>query len=456
MTRRTALGGLATVAAASRLRAAPRRPNFVVFLIDDLGARDLGCDGSSFHRTPRIDQLAAAGMRFTQGYAACPVCSPTRAALLTGQYPARLHLTDWIAGHRRPFAKLAVPDWTMHLDPATRTLPELLRPLGYRSASFGKWHLGGPAYYPAVHGFDEQLAGTDRGQPPSYFAPYKIDTLPEGPAGEYLTDRLGEEAGRWIAAHRGEPFLLYLPHFAVHTPVQAPRELTAAYQARRRPGAPQQNAAYAAMLERVDSAVGRVLDELTRQGLDNDTVVVFTSDNGGLLPVTNNAPLRNGKGTLYEGGLRVPWIVRWPGAVAAGSTCDAPVCSIDLWPTLLDLAGAPAAGRPPVDGRSLQPLLTGGRRIDREALYWHYPHYRRTAPGGALRDGRWKLIEYYEDQRTELYDLLADPSESRDLATAEPARARELRARLAAWRRAVGAQMPTPNPAWDPAKDKPF
>jgi len=434
--------------------AAPPRPNFVFILIDDMGWRDLACYGSTIHESPNVDRLASQGMRFTDAYAACPVCSPTRASILTGRYPARLHLTDWIAGHERPFARLAIPDWTKYLPLDEVTIPEALKPAGYVAASIGKWHLGGPAYRPETQGFDLNFGGDHRGQPPSYFVPYKIPGIPDGPAGEYLTDRLTDEALRFIEAHKDRPFFLYLTHYAVHTPLQAKHDLVERHRARGRPERGQNNATYAAMIQSVDESVGRVVAKLAELGIADRTVVFFMSDNGGLASVTSNAPLRAGKGTLYEGGIREPWIVRWPGAVQPGSTCSVPVSSIDFFPTILDMAGVRPDPQRAIDGLSIVPLLKQTGAIGREALYWHYPHYHLTAPGGAIRCGDLKLIEYYEDGKLELYDLRNDLGERTDLAARMPERAAALRTKLDDWRRAVGAQMPTPNPRFDPARDR--
>ncbi|NCX98840.1 MAG: hypothetical protein EBX35_09760 [Planctomycetia bacterium] len=270
----------------------PARPNVIVILVDDMGWRDLACQGSGFYETPHIDRLAASGMRFTQGYSACTVCSPTRAAILTGQYPARLHLTDWIAGHQRPQAKLLPPDWTKQLPLATVTVAERLKAAGYATASIGKWHLGGPAFHPEHQGFDENRGGYDRGQPPSYFAPYKIPTLAEGPPGEYLTDREAAEAVRFITAHEDKPFFLYLPHYCVHTPIQAKPAVTAKYNAKHAAAQQPRNDAYAAMVESVDDALGRIMATLDSLGIRDRTAIFFTSDNGGLAGVTDNRPLR--------------------------------------------------------------------------------------------------------------------------------------------------------------------
>jgi arylsulfatase A len=443
-------------------QAAARPLNFVVILVDDWGATDLGCYGSAFYRTPNIDKLAASGMRFTQAYSACTVCSPSRAALLTGKYPARLHITDWIAGHSYPWAKLKPPDWTMYLPLAEQTIAEALKPAGYATISIGKWHLttpdGDPNLLPDKQGFDRNVGGTFRGQPPSYFSPYHIETLPDGPPGEYLTDREAMEASRFITQNKDRPFLLYLPHYTVHTPIQAKPEKVRKYEAVMNPDAPQHNPAYAAMIESLDEAVGRLQQTLDQTGVADRTVIILTGDNGGWLPSTNkNLGLRAGKGSAYEGGVRVPFIVRWPGFTAPGSICGTPIIGCDIYPTLLEMAGQkPAAGQV-IDGVSLVPLLKqAGRSNDwkRDALFWHYPHYHPggATPYSAIRERDWKLIEFHEDMRVELYNLAADPEEKRDLANNEPARAEKLRKRLHRWREQVGAQMPVPNPAYDPTR----
>ncbi len=455
--RLAAVGWLLTILAFGS--AAPARPNFILILVDDLGATDLGCTGSKFYETPHLDRLAREGMRFTQAYSACTVCSPTRAAVLTGRYPARLHLTDWIAGHQRPQAKLRVPDWTKHLPLEEVTIAEVLRDAGYATATIGKWHLGGTDFRPERQGFDLNLAGTDRGQPPSYFSPYRIATLPDGPPGEFLTDREGAEARRWIEANRERPFFLYLPHHAVHTPLMGKPNVIEKYRAKAQPDAPQRNPTYAALLESVDDAVGRLLTGLKELGLEERTVILFTSDNGGLLggpknPITSNLGLRAGKGSAYEGGVRVPLIVKWPGVTQPGSTCEAPAISVDFFPTILEIAGLPAPAGRQLDGTSLTPALRGGEELRRTELFWHYPHYHPggATPYSAVRSGDWRLIEFYEDQRVELYHLRKDPAETTDLAIREPGKTRELRERLAEWRREVGAQLPTPNPDYAPER----
>jgi arylsulfatase A len=441
-----------TAAEAARDRLAT--PNVIVILVDDMGWLDLACQGSTFYETPHIDRLAAAGMRFTQGYSACTVCSPTRAAILTGQYPARLHITDWIPGHARPHALLSPPDWTQHLPLEAVTVAERLRAAGYATASIGKWHLGGPAFHPEHQGFDANKGGYDRGLPPSYFSPYKIPTLADGPEGEYLTDREAAEAVQFITAHQDRPFFLYLPHYCVHTPIQAKPAVTARYAAKNAPSQQPRNDAYAAMVENVDDALGRIVATLDELGIRDHTAIFFTSDNGGLAGVTDNRPLRAGKGSAYEGGVRVPFIVSWPGVTRPGSTSDVPVITPDIPATILAATGVGADPAAPLDGRDLTHVLAGGG-LDRDAIYWHYPHYHPggATPYSAIRSGPWRLVHFHEDDRDELYDLASDASESTDLAAREPDRAKSLRHQLDAWLAEVGAQMPRPNPNHDPAQD---
>jgi arylsulfatase A-like enzyme len=437
--------------------AAPSPPNVVLILADDLGWTDLSCYGSDLYETPHIDRLARDGMKFTQAYSACTVCSPTRAALLTGKYPARLRVTDWIPGLPPENPKLLVPDWTKYLSLEEVTIARALKGAGYSTASIGKWHLGGEEYYPEKHGFDVNVAGSSAPAPSSYFAPYKIATLPEGSPGEYLTDRLGEEAVRFIEQHKDKPFFLYMPLFAVHTPIQGKEALVQKYRAKKRRGLHQTNAVYAAMVESMDDAVGRIRGKLDDLKLADHTLVIFASDNGGRVPTTSNHPLRVGKGSCYEGGTRVPLMVRWPGVTKPGSVCATPVISMDLYPTILEIAGQKGASRKNVDGVNLVPLLRQDGELRREALFWHYPHYQHyqlggTTPYGAIRAGDFKLIEFFDDKRVELYNVREDIGEQRNLAAQMPAKADELRARLHAWRAEVGAQMPSRNPAYDPTK----
>jgi arylsulfatase A-like enzyme len=431
---------------------APRSPNVLLIVVDDWGATDLGCAGSSFYDTPNIDRFAASGMRFTQAYSACTVCSPSRAAIMTGKYPARLHITDWIAGHQYPWAKLRPPDWTQHLPLEETTLAERFRSAGYATSSIGKWHLGGPDFYPDKQGFDRNLGGTHAGQPPSYFSPYKIATLPDGPPGEYLTDRECSEALSFIEAERRQPWFVYLPHYAVHTPLQGKQAVIEKYRQRAGSAKGQGDPVYAAMVEGIDESIGRLLAGLERLGLAERTIVALTSDNGGLLRSTTNLGLRAGKGSAYEGGVRVPLIVRWPGVTRPGSTSEVPVMGMDLHPTLVAMAGLAAPGG--IDGVDFSPLLRRSRTAPRPPLFWHYPHYHPggATPYSAIRDGRLKLIEFYEDNHVELYDLEADPEEKTDLAASRTRDAERLRSRLARWRTEMGAQMPLPNPDYDPAR----
>jgi arylsulfatase A-like enzyme len=427
-------------------------PNFVFILIDDMGATDLGCYGSKFYETPNIDRLAKEGVRFTQGYSACTVCSPTRASLLTGKNPAALRLTDWIAGHDRPFAKLKIPDWTKELRAGEVTLPALLKQAGYATASIGKWHLG-PAG-PTERGFDLNIAGTEKGQPPSYFSPYKIATLPDGPAGEFLTERLTSEAEKFIEQNKDHPFFLYLPHFAVHQPIAGKPAVVEKYKAKMTMENPQHNATYAALVESVDDSVGRIRAKLDALGLTENTVIVFTSDNGGLVlgQTTYNLGLRAGKGSAYEGGVRVPLIYCWPGKIAPGE-CAEPAITADHFYTLLELAGVPAGATG--EYRSLAPLVLGKGAIAPRELHWHYPHYHPggATPYSAVRSGDFKLIAFFEDSHLELYNLKDDPEETTNLVPANPAKAEEMRRQLAAWWMEARAQLPTPNPDFDPARD---
>lgn len=453
---------------------AKQQMNVVLILADDLGWTDLGCYGSEFYETPNLDRLAAQGMRFTDAYASCNCCSPTRASLLTGKYPARLHLTDWIPGTGYPRAKLRPPKWRQELPLEEVTLAEALKPAGYATAAVGKWHLGRAPFLPQKQGFELNVAGNQSGAPGSYFWPYAHDDpakaknyhggpVPDvfegGKPGEYLTDRLTDEALKFIEAKRDRPFFLYFSHYAVHTPLQGKRELIAKYQAKLRPDQKQNNPTYAAMVQSLDESTGRVLEKLETLGIADRTVVIFTSDNGGYIGyggargATSNAPLRLGKGSCYEGGHRVPLIVRWPGVTSADSECREPVVSADIYPTILAMTGAAgnADHNAAVDGVNLAPVLkqTGG--LARDAIYWHYPHYNVApqTPYGAVRQGDYKLIEFDEDQRVELYNLKQDLAETTDLAEKMPELAATLRGKLASWRESVGAQMPQPNPNYD-------
>lgn len=450
--------------AARRVSAADRAaaPNVVLIVADDLGWRDLGVQGSTYHETPNLDALAARGMRFTNAYAACPVCSPSRAAMLTGKYPARLHLTDWLPGRSdRPSQKLLRADLVQQLPLEETTIAEAIKPRGYVAASVGKWHLGEKPFWPENQGFDRNIGGTQTGSPPGGYFHFNTPSMSAKSDHEYLTDRLTDEAIAFVQANKDRPFFLYLAHYAVHIPLQAKPDLFAKFQAKPAANSLQKNAIYAAVLASLDEGVGKLVRELDRLELTKRTIILFISDNGGLsvhegpnTPATSNAPLRDGKGYLYEGGTRVPLIVVWPGVVKPGSTVDVPVCGIDLYPTILEIAGiAPERGRV-IDGVSLTPILKGERTIPRDALYQHYPHYSNQGgkPGGSIRAGNLKLIEFYEDNHIELYDLANDPGETRDLAAALPKDAERLRNKLRAWRESVDARMPRPNPAYVPPR----
>lgn len=452
-----------TLASVMPASAQDRPPNIIFMLIDDMGWTDLGCYGSKYYETPNIDQLAKEGMRFTQAYSACTVCSPTRAAALTGKAPARLHITDWIAGHDRPNARLKIPDWTKHLPLEEETLAERLKTRGYATASIGKWHLGGPDFHPEKHGFDVNIGGTDQGSPPSYFSPYKLATLPDGPKDEFLTDRLTNEAIAFIGKTKEQPFFIYLPHYAVHTPIMGKPEIVAKYQAKLADGG-HGNPVYAALVESVDDSVGRLRETLKKLDLEANTIFVFTSDNGGLSGLvsaqgwrrgpTDNSPSRLGKGSAYDGGVHIPLIVAWPGTVPADTVCDVPVITYDHVPTLLEATGTDLKEGQIVDGESLMPLLTEKGILKRDAIFWHYPHYHpgSATPYSAIREGDWKLIEFFEDDRVELYNLLRDPGEAQEVSEVDTDVALRLKETLQAWRLKVGAQETTPNEAYDPEK----
>lgn len=444
--------------------------NIVLFLIDDLGWRDIGCYGSSYYRTPHIDQLAADGTRFTDAYAACAVCSPTRAALLTGKYPARLLLTDWLpAGRWNPKSKLREGRFLRSLPSEEMTLAEALRGAGYRTAHVGKWHLGGePFSLPEHHGFDVNVAGNAHGNPGNYFYPYEGDwpipstglnakwnVFSDGEPGEYLTDRLTTEAVKFIRENRERPFFLYFPHYGVHTPLQGKPEMVAKYDKIRkakRQGKP----AYAAMVESIDDSVGRIVETLHELNLDDNTVVIFTSDNGGFFGATTNSPLRANKGAYYEGGIRVPLIIKWPQVAMPNSLCSEPVITMDLYPTSLSAAGLPMRPHQHVDGHNLRPLLEKQEPLAREAIYWHYPHYNShpsSYPSSTIRKGSWKLIETFDPERLELFDLENDLRETTNLADSRPEVVAELREQLSAWRLEVGAEMMSSNPDYDPSSN---
>lgn len=457
-----------------------RPPNIVVFLIDDLGWTDTGVYGSTFYETPNIDRLAAEGARFTQFYTASPVCSPTRASIMTGKHPARLNITNWIGGEQS--GPLLQAEYERQLPLREVTIGEAFKEAGYATGYIGKWHLGAEGYLPDAQGFDTIIAVNHAGQPGSYFYPYVNDRWPitnvpgleDGTEGEYLTDRLTDEALEFLDRQGAEPFLLVFSHYAVHTPLEAKSALTAKYTTRAAalpatdaaPMLPegeraitkqrQDHPVYAGMVQSTDESVGRVLEKLDALDLTSRTAVVFVSDNGGLstLPPgrthmpTSNLPLRAGKGWLYEGGIRAPLIIRWPGAVDGGGIIEQPVTSMDLYPTLLEIAGLSRRSEQHQDGWSLVPLLRGTGTLDRDALYWHFPHYHGSGnvPSGAIRLGDYKLIEWFEDGSIELYDLRSDVGETSDLAAEMPEKVEQMRNLLDDWRQRVDARMPRANP----------
>lgn len=457
----------------------PRRPPIVLIVIDDLGVADLGSYGNQIHSTPNLDRLAREGLRFTRAYAASPVCAPTRAALLTGLSPARLHLTQALPALGRriearpapergpPERFLAEPVSANYLPAARRTLAEALSERGYRTAFIGKWHLGTGDAGPAAQGFDRVVGGSEEAGPDSHFDPYGLSLLEDRRPGEYLSDRLTDEAEAFLAGSGGEPFFLVLSHFALHRPLEAPEQRVRAWRRRLGRGATDQQAVYAAMLESVDESVGRVLEALAETGRAEETLVVVTSDNGGLtelsdagLKVTSNGPQRGGKGSLYEGGLRVPLLVRWPAVVEAGTDSAALVSSQDLFPTLVRAAGGDLS-RQSLDGVDVLGVLRGGQGREDRTLFFHLPHYIRgwrpdpaqetywNTPAAAVRSEEWKLIRRFEGT-SELYDLAADPSETRNLVAERPEVAARLQARLEAWLASVGAHLPRPNLEYDP------
>jgi arylsulfatase A-like enzyme len=436
-----------------------RRPNVVFFLVDDLGWGDLGCYGDTFHETPQMDRLARDGMRFTNAYAAAPVCSPSRAAILTGRAPARLHLTQWIPGTIYPHKRLRDAPSELHLDPAVPTLAQMLKRAGYQTAAIGKWHLGGEGFLPENFGFDVNVAGDNHGSPPSYFGPYSFHNLSGYTRDDYLTDVLTQKMEEYVrkAAVRG-PFFLYMAEYSVHIPLEAKLAMIKKYR-RKNGGRPDPDPIYAAMLESTDMAVGALRAALKRAGVADNTIIVMTSDNGGLgfqgrdlHRIADNGRLRAGKGFLYEGGIREPLIVLWPGVTKPGSVCDVPVTGVDFVPTILKMTGTEPA-RGPADGIDFTSLLQGGKSLDRDTLYWHYPHYSDQGgkPAGAIREGSWKLVEHYEDGHLELFDLARDPGEQYDFASSFDDKAAELHRKLAAWRESMNAGMPTPNPNYDHA-----
>ncbi len=463
--------------AASHATAADR-PNVVLILVDDMGLHDLSVEGSTFYRSPHIDKLARGGMRFTQGYATCRVCSPSRASIQLGKFTARHGVTNWIGAKSgmewKRDDRLLPAEYLHNLPHNDVTLAEALREAGYRTFFAGKWHLGSEGSHPEDHGYEINIGGHHRGSPPGgFFSPYKNPKMTDGPAGESLPLRLADETARFIKSHGDKPFFAMLSFYSVHAPVQTTRQLWSKYQQ----AAPklagdaerfkidrtlpvrqvQDHPVYAGMVEVTDTAVGRVTAALEEAGLTDSTIVIFTSDNGGVSSgdayATSNLPLRGGKGRQWEGGIREPFYIRYPAVTRAGSTCNVPVTGADFYPTILELCGLPARQNQHVDGVSLVPLLKG-ETIEPRPLYWHYPHYDNQGgePSSILRDGDWKLIHYYDDGRNELYNLAVDGGEESDLARSYPARTDRMASQLMSWLDSVGAKYPEPDPRYDPAR----
>ncbi len=464
--------------------------NVVFIMADDLGYMDTGFNNpKTFYETPNLNGLAKQGMRFTAGYAACPVCSPTRSSILTGQYPSRTRNTDYFGAPNgfHEFPKDAAAQggdigksgnrpvfpapYHKQLDALHTTLAEALKAKGYATMHAGKWHLGPKGSWPEDHGFDVNIAGVEGGGPyggKGYFSPYGNPNLPDGPPGEHLPDRLATEVSKFITAHKDQPFFVYLPFYDVHTPLIGRPDLVEKYEAKRKAlglepefnsepprknRTVQEHAVYAAMVDAMDQAVGKVLKSIDDNGLTNDTIVIFFSDNGGLSTSegspTSNLPYRAGKGWTYEGGIREPLLVRWPAKVRAGGTCDTPVISTDFYPTLLEACGLPLLPEQHKDGVSFLNLLNNpAAKLERAPLFWHYPHWGNQGgiPSSAIRDGDWKLIVFYFQKEPELYNLAEDPGEQHNLAVKNPAKLAELKTKLDVLLKDTNALMPIPNP----------
>ncbi len=420
-----------------------QKPNFLVILIDDLGSQDLGCYGQQYIETPNIDQLAEEGMRWTNAYSACPVCSPSRAAILTGKSTARVKFTGHITAigkHRYPeHGRIIPPDDLMYLPLSELLIPEVLKPLGYKSISIGKWHVGHEGYFPTDQGFDINIGGWTHGSPPSHFYPYKSDkkwnpsipTLQGGEDGEYLTDRLTDEAIHFMEDNKDNPFLIYLSHYAVHTPLEAPAPLVDKYKPILKDT--KIDPVYAAMVESVDFNIGRLLGKVKELDLDKNTIVIFASDNGAVAGTSDNSPFREGKGYLYEGGIRVPFIMRWPGHIKVGSVSENPTISQDIFSTIVDISGSNVGIDNSIDGRSLVPDFS--QKLNSPDLFWYYPHYSPQAktPGAAIRSGDYKLIKFYDPEKVELYNLSRDIGEKYNLSEKMPQKVKELSNKIETW-----------------------
>jgi len=452
-----------------------RPPNILLITVDDLGWADLGCYGADLHETPNIDAFAKTGQTFTHAYAAAAICTPTRAALLTGKSPARLNMTIWREAATNSLfnQKLIPPDVSANLPLEEITLAEALKTAGFVTAHLGKWHVGDGEHFPELQGFDINIGATVWGCPPTFFYPYRgeiyrsfrfvpgLERSVHGQydlnrEGEYLTDRLTDEAMSIMERFKEESFFINLSYYTVHTPIEGKKELVEYYQKKLASGMSHQNAIYAAMVHSLDENMGKLMHKLDELHLADHTVVIFTSDNGGFInewegqTVTANTPLRSGKGALYEGGIRVPTIIRWPRIPTPGATSDYPLTTQDFYPTLLEILDVKgdSSQLAAFDGMSLVPILKNPQAdLKQRTLYWHYPHYyHTTTPVSAIRRGDWKLLEFLEDNRVELYNLTEDVGEENNLADENPSRTKELLELLKAWRQQVDAPMPSINP----------
>lgn len=471
-----------------------KKPNIVVILADDLGWADLTCYGSSFYETPNLDKLAAKGVRFTKGYATCPVCSPTRSSLMTGKYPVKTGVTDWIRGRQadgkaRPYEKLIAQPTAYQLALEEKTIGEVALENGYKTFFAGKWHLGEEEkYWPDNQGFQINKGGWSAGSPTgrindstgAYFTPYKNPRLSDGPKGEYITDRLTKESLSFIEQNKQSPFLLMYSLYAVHNPLQAPAALIKKYEEKKKKMTGeakdtflkdeawmknekdwkrrmlQDNPVYAAMIENMDWNIGRIMEKLKEAGLDDNTLVIFTSDNGGLSTAegspTTNSPLRAGKGWLYEGGIRVPLIMYWKGKIVAGSTSDVPVNTADIFPTIAKAVNDQYKKEQRIDGEDILQILSRPSAYQNRDLFWHYPHYSNQGgkPGSAMVEGNFKLIYNYEDESVELYNIKKDISEKNNIAPANKAMTQRLKSKLFSWLTENNARMPYKNPGYQP------
>ena len=441
------------------------KPNIVFIMVDDLGWKDVGFMGSNYYETPNIDKLADQGVVFTNAYANAPNCAPTRACLMTGQYSPRhgiYTVNNPDRGESRYRKLIPIPNTTI-LDSIFVTLAETMRSAGYRTGMMGKWHLGeGEGTSPEGQGFDINIGGCYKGHPSTYFSPYKNEFIEDGPAGEYLTDRMTDEAIKFIEESKNGSFFLYLPYYAVHTPIQPKPEVKKKYEGKPA-GGKQNNPAYAAMVETVDAGVGRIMNKLDELMLTKKNVVIFFSDNGGVGGITDMSPLKGSKGMLYEGGIREPMIVRWPGKVKPGTRCDIPVIGVDFYPTFMEIAGIKKPKDQILDGKNILPLFTGKKKFRKREIFWHFPAYLqankrflpgliwRTTPVSVIRKGDWKLLEFFENGHLELYNLEEDIGETNNLAEQMPGKARTLYKKLLKWRVKVNAPVPTElNPEYNP------